>query len=172
MPNKPAESKINYGRIARKNIWSYILLLVPNIFVLPFLRRIVLYFGLKNCKNCDFEPGFRFYYGKNIHADNVAFSNTTIMDYAPVTIAEGTAFSKDCKLITAEHDLTRRERIITKPIRIGKNVWIASNTLILSGVRIGDNSVIGAGSVVTHNIPANCLAAGNPAKIIKTLVHN
>lgn len=56
-----------------------------------------------------------------------------------------------------------------KPIKIGNNVWIGGNVCVLPGVTIGDNVVIGAGSVVTKDIPANCLVAGNPGKIIKKL---
>jgi maltose O-acetyltransferase len=91
------------------------------------------------------------------------------MDFAEVTIGEDSAFAKDCKILTGKHDLIDRPKIIACPIHIGKSVWVSSNVLILPGVDIGDNSVIGAGSVVTHDIPANCLVAGNPAKIIRRL---
>jgi maltose O-acetyltransferase len=70
-------------------------------------------------------------------------------------------------VITSEHDRTNFDRVIAKPVYIGKNVWITSRCTILGGVTIGDNSVIGAGSVVTKDIPANCFAAGNPAKPVK-----
>ena len=56
-----------------------------------------------------------------------------------------------------------------KPVTIGNDVWIGGNVTILPGVTIGDNCTIGAGSVVTHDIPANSIAAGNPAKIIRTI---
>ena len=65
--------------------------------------------------------------------------------------------------------LVRSQNIAAKPITIGENVFIGCNSLILKGVTIGDNTTIGAGSVVTGNIPANCVAAGNPAKVIKNL---
>lgn len=60
-------------------------------------------------------------------------------------------------------------RVLHSPIRIGRNVWIGGGTIILKGICIGDNSVIGMGSVVTANVPANSVAAGNPAKVVKTL---
>ena len=59
--------------------------------------------------------------------------------------------------------------VLHSPIKIGQNVWIAGKSIVLKGVTIGDNSVIGPGSVVTNDIPPNCLAAGNPAKVIKSL---
>ena len=58
---------------------------------------------------------------------------------------------------------------ISKEIKIGNNVWVGYNVIILKGVIIGENSVIGAGSVVVKDIPENCIAAGNPAKVIKKL---
>ena len=68
-------------------------------------------------------------------------------------------------------DVERRNKNLEKgvPITIGNNVWIGGNATILPGVNIGDNSVIGAGSVVTKDIPSNVLAVGNPCRIIKKL---
>lgn len=62
-----------------------------------------------------------------------------------------------------------REQLTTRPVRIGKNVWIGEKTTILKGVSIGENTVIGANSVVTHSIPSNCIATGSPAKIMREL---
>ena len=63
--------------------------------------------------------------------------------------------------------LIRKQSKVDSPIIIGNNVWIGANVTILKGVKVGDNSIIGAGSVVVKNIPKNCIVAGNPAKIIK-----
>ena len=155
------------GSIPSKNLWSYVLMLFPNIFIIHWLRKLVIFFALKKCNQCDFEPGFRFYYGHNIHASHVAFANTVIMDYQTVSIGKGTAFSRDCIVISAQHDLKDRKKILGNPVTIGRNVWIATRSIILPGVSIGDHSVIGAGSVVTHDVPAHCLVAGNPARVIK-----
>ena len=74
-------------------------------------------------------------------------------------------------LATLGHGLLPDERhdLIPKPIHIGKNVWIGSNSTILSGVTIGDNAVIGAGSVVTKDIPENMIAVGSPARVIRSI---
>jgi maltose O-acetyltransferase len=172
MKNLNQQTKEFYEKVPPKNIWSYILLLFPKLFYFPLFRGLLTKYGLKNCKNIQFEPGFRFYYGDNVFADHVIFNNTYIMDYAKIEIGQGTAFSKDNKLITASHDYFDRKKIIAKPIKIGKNVWITTNCIILAGVTIGDNSIIGAGSVVSKDIPANCLAAGNPCKIIRKFDEN
>ena len=160
------------GSIPSKNLWSYILMLFPNAFVFLWLRKLVLNLACPNCFKCDFEPGFRFFYGGRIHAKNVSFSDALLMDYADIYVDNGSGFGKNCKLITARHHLINRKLIIAEPIRIGKNVVLATSVIVLGGVSIGDNSVIGAGSVVTHDIPSNCLAAGNPAKIIKRINYN
>lgn len=155
--------------IPPKPLLSYVLYLFPFLLLFRPLRTLIALWGLKNCSQVDFEPGFRYYYGNNIHAENVFLGNTFVEDYAQIDIGAGTAFSKDNKLITGTHDLYDRRKIIAKPIKIGKNVWITTNCIILPGVKIGDNSVIGAGSVVSRDIPANCVAAGNPCKVIRHL---
>lgn len=64
-------------------------------------------------------------------------------------------------------DIVKERRIYTKPVKIGNNVWIGENVSILSGVEVGENAILGANSVVTKNVPKNCIAVGNPARIIK-----
>lgn len=75
---------------------------------------------------------------------------------------------KDWQIIMDDRTQTREE-IASSPIRIGQNVWIGLNSIILKGVTIGDKSIIAAGSVVTNNIPAGVIAGGNPARVIKTI---
>lgn len=125
---------------------------------------------LKSCENVQIRSGFKCLYGK-IVAKNVSLTDTFFIDYAPITIGENTAFSYENMVITSTHDYLNGNPIdITiKPVTIGKNCWITSRCIILPGANIGDNVVIGAGSVVTGDIPANCFAAGNPCKFIKTL---
>ena len=94
---------------------------------------------------------------------------------AEISIGEGTIISDDCVFITASHYydgddlrmLPYDERVICRPIVIGKNCWIGMGTIILSGIVIGEGAVVGAGSVVTKSVPKGAVIAGNPAKIIK-----
>lgn len=116
---------------------------------------------------CDF--GFNIHIGENF----VGNFNLTILDEAEVIIGDNVMIGPNCSLITITHDLNPAERakglMRAKPIRIGNNVWIAANVTVLPGVAIGDNAVVGAGSVVTKDVPENVVVAGNPAKIIKEL---
>ena len=95
------------------------------------------------------------------------------MDCNKVTFGDNVFVGPNCAFYTAEHPLDYQIRNqgleYAKPIKVGNNVWFGGNVVVLSGVEIGDNSVIGAGSVVTKNIPPNCVVAGNPCKIIKNL---
>ena len=79
----------------------------------------------------------------------------------------------NCSFYTAGHPLnaeTRNKGLeYAKPIEIGNNVWIGGNVIVLPGVKIGDNAVVGAGSVVNKDIPANVVAVGNPCKVIKNI---
>lgn len=95
--------------------------------------------------------------------------NTQIRAEAPVMIGNHVAISYNNFLTTSSHDFSDWSNLIIKPIVIGDNVWITTNCIILPGVTIGSNTVIGAGSVVTHDIPSGVLAAGNPCKVIKSI---
>ena len=77
-------------------------------------------------------------------------------------------------IATINHEINPKIRrdLIPKKVVIGNNVWIGSGSIILPGVSIGNNSIIGAGSVVNKNIPGNCIAVGNPAKVIKYITEN
>ena len=115
-------------------------------------------------------------YGKHIRVGKRFFANfgLTVLDEAYVTIGDDCFMGPHVQIYCACHSTdpternTRREW--AKPVTIGNSVWIGGNVTILPGVTIGDNCTIGAGSVVTHDIPANSVAAGNPAKIIKKIM--
>ena len=96
-----------------------------------------------------------------------------ILDGNKVTFGDNVFIGPNCAFYTAGHPLdaeTRNKGLeYAKPIKIGNNVWFGGNVIVLPGVEIGDNSVIGAGSVVTRNIPANVVAVGNPCKLIKNI---
>ncbi len=88
--------------------------------------------------------------------------------YSSITIGLGVAISENVSIWDSDaHAIIGKEHLLTQPIVIGNRVWIGTNVTILKGVIIGDGAIIAAGSVVTNNIPANCLAAGIPAKVIK-----
>ena len=121
------------------------------------------------CDHAYIESGFRCLYGNIICDSNVGLHDTYFVDYANVYIGKSSAFSFQNIVITSSHDLHNMKTVLASEIVIGENVWITSRAVILRGVRIGRNSVIGAGSVVSRDIPPNVFAAGNPAKPIKTI---
>ena len=120
-------------------------------------------------------PGFNCDNGKNIHVgeDFLANYNVTILDIAPVHIGDCCMIGPNTLITTVGHPLSpkkRREKLgYGRPVTIGSDVWIGGNCTILPGVTIGSNVVIADGAVVTKDLPDNCVAAGVPAKIIKTL---
>lgn len=121
------------------------------------------------------EPPIFFDYGRNTTVGKNFYANTdcTILDVAPVKIGDNCMFAPHVSLYTASHPIHHERRNLGyefgKPITLGDNVWLGGNVVVGPGVTIGDNAVIGAGSVVVKDIPANCVAAGNPAKVIKTI---
>jgi maltose O-acetyltransferase len=120
------------------------------------------------------EPNFWMDYGYNIHiGDNFyANHNLTILDICETRIGSNVFIGPNVLITGATHPLdpiARRETESGLPITIGNDVWIGGNVVILPGVTIGDNSTIGAGAVVTKDIPNNSVAVGNPARVIKTV---
>ncbi len=121
------------------------------------------------------EPNFWCDYGYNISIGDNFYSNhnLTILDCAEVTFGDNVFIGPNTAFYTAEHPIdakTRNEGIeFANPIKVGDNVWIGGSVTVLSGVTIGDNSVIAAGAVVTKNVPEDCVVAGCPAKIVKRL---
>ena len=116
---------------------------------------------------CDY--GYNIELGKNFYANH----NLVILDPAKVTFGDNVFIAPNCGFYTAGHplDAERRNKGLeyAKPIRVGNNVWIGGNVIVLPGVTIGDNCTIGAGSVVVKDIPSNTVAAGNPCKVIKNV---
>lgn len=116
---------------------------------------------------CDY--GKRIKLGKNVFIN----SNCYLMDGGGITIGNNVFMGPSCGLYTAVHPLDHGRRNIgleqALPIKIGNNVWLGGNVVVLPGVTIGDGCVIGAGSVVTKSIAANSVACGNPCKVIKEI---
>jgi len=139
-------------------------------------RNKLLYQLIENAgKNLLIEPPFYCDYGYNIKTgDNVFMNfNCCILDVTTVTLGNHVMIGPNVKIYTAthplEHTLRNSGKEFSKPITIENNVWIGGNAVICPGVTIGDNVVIGAGSVVTKSFPNNVFIAGNPAKVIKTI---
>ena len=118
---------------------------------------------------------FRCDYGKQISVGKRFFANFnfTVLDEAKVTIGDDCFIGPNVSIYTACHSTDPVERNSRRewaePVTIGDNVWIGGSVTILPGVNIGDNVTIGAGSVVTKDIPSNSIAVGNPCKVMKTL---
>jgi len=129
----------------------------------------------KTGKNCVVEQPLFCTYGYNTTVGDNFFLNINcrLMDSGKITIGNNVFIAPDVCIITEVHSMIVEERIqgleYTYPVTIGDNVWISTGAHILPGVTIGDNSVIGAGSVVTKDIPANCLAVGNPCRVMRKL---
>lgn len=112
-------------------------------------------------------------YGCNIKLGNHVFINFdwTVLDCMPVTVGDHVFIGPHVSFYTAHHPLdpqTRDQHIgFAEPIQIGNHVWIGGNCTVLPGVTIGDGCVIGAGSLVTHDIPAGMLAVGSPCRVVR-----
>ncbi len=121
------------------------------------------------------EPPVYFSYGTNIHiGDNFyANFNFTIVDDYTVTIGDNVLIAPNVTISVTghpvHHELRKAGEMFSFPVTIGNNVWIGSNVVINPGITIGDNSVIGAGSVVTKDIPPDVVAVGVPCKVIRSI---
>jgi maltose O-acetyltransferase len=120
------------------------------------------------------QPPFYCDYGSNILlSERVFFNfNCVVLDVCRVTIGDYTQFGPAVQIYTATHPLNanlRRKQEFAKPIEIGSDVWVGGGAIICPGVRIGSRTVIGAGSVVTREVPDGVLAVGNPCRVIREI---
>jgi maltose O-acetyltransferase len=120
------------------------------------------------------QPPFHCDYGSNILLGERVFFNfgCVVLDVCQVRIGDYTLFGPSVQIYTATHPMDaalRRKQESGRPVDIGTDVWIGGGALVLPGVNIGARSVIGAGSVVTRDVPADVFAAGNPCRVIRQL---
>ncbi len=121
------------------------------------------------------QPPFACDYGYNLSIGDDVFVNfnTVILDCAPVTIGDGTQMGPGVQLLAADHPRepqARRSLLeLARPVSIGSNVWLGAAAVVLPGVSVGDDSIIGAGSVVTRDIPSGVVAVGAPCRVVRTL---
>lgn len=134
-----------------------------------------------------FNEPLHVHYGNHTKIGRNFFANfnLTLQDDTSITIGDNCDFGPNCTLVTPLHPMLGNERYRmldadgeecrccwAKPVTIGNNVWLCANVTVLPGVTIGDNCVIGAGSVVLHDIPADSFAAGNPARVIRRITES
>lgn len=121
------------------------------------------------------EPPFFCDYGSNILlGERVFFNfNCVVLDICQVRVGNNTLFGPSVQIYTAMHPMNaeqRRKLEYAKPIEIGSDVWVGGGAIICPGVRVGSRSVIGAGSVVTRDVPEGVFAAGNPCRVIRDII--
>jgi maltose O-acetyltransferase len=120
------------------------------------------------------QPPFFCDYGSHIYLGQRVFFNfnCVVLDVCQVTIGDFTLFGPAVQIYTATHPLNaalRRQQEFGKPITIGRDVWVGGGAIICPGVTIGDRTVIGAGSVVTKDVPVGVFAAGNPCRVVREI---
>lgn len=119
---------------------------------------------------CDY--GYNVFIGDNFYANH----NLVILDCAEVKFGDNVFIGPNCGFYTAGHPIDAEQRNsgleYAKPIKVGNDVWFGGNVCVMPGVTIGDNVVIGGGSVVVHDIPSNTVAVGNPCRVIREITEN
>ena len=125
-------------------------------------------------ESCYIEPPFHANFGgKHVHFGSHIYANFnfTTVDDTHIYVGDYTMFGPNVVLATAGHpinaELRKKGYQYNAPIHIGRNCWLGSGVLVLPGITIGDNVIIGAGSVVTKDIPSNVVAVGNPCKVLR-----
>ena len=147
----------------------------PTMPFYPLKKRLLRKLFGKCGRNAYIEAPFHCDYGFNVSVGDSFYANAgcIFLDVTPIVIGDNVMFGPNVQLYAATHPLSPQERLkgeeYGKPISVGDNVWIGGNSVIMPGVSVGKNSVIGAGSVVTKDIPENVVAFGNPCRIYRQI---
>ena len=127
-------------------------------------------------ENCYIEPPLHANWGgKNVHLGKFVYANfnVTFVDDTHIYIGDHTMLAPNVVIATAAHpilpELREKQYQYNMPVKIGRNCWLGAGVIVLPGVTIGDTTVIGAGSVVTKDIPANVVAVGNPCRVLREI---
>lgn len=126
-------------------------------------------------EDTEIRPPFYVDYGEHLRVGARTFANFGLvaLDVAPITIGDDVQIGTNVQLLPPSHPLEPEPRRAkwesARPIAVGDNVWLGSGVIVLAGVTIGEDSVVGAGSVVTRDLPAGVVAVGNPARIVRRL---
>ena len=126
-------------------------------------------------ENCYIEPPLHTNWGRHTHFGNNVYANfnLTLVDDTDIFIGDSVMIGPNVTIATAGHpidpELRKKVAQYNIPVRIGNNVWIGARAVVLPGVSIGENTVIGAGSIVTKDIPANVVAVGNPCRVLREI---
>lgn len=127
-------------------------------------------------ENCYIEPPFHANWGgRHVHFGNNVYANfnLTCVDDTHIYVGDSTMFAPNVTLASAAHPidpaLRQKAYQYNMPVHIGKNCWLGAGVIVLPGVTIGDNTVVGAGSVVTKDLPANVVAVGNPCRVLRPI---
>ena len=127
-------------------------------------------------ENCYIEPPFHANFGgKHVHFGNNIYANfnLTLVDDTHIYVGDCTMFGPNVTVATAGHpilpELREQGYQYNMPVHIGKNCWLGAGVIVLPGVTIGDNTVVGAGSVVTKDLPSNVVAVGNPCRVLREI---
>jgi maltose O-acetyltransferase len=120
------------------------------------------------------QPPFYCDYGSNIRLGKGVFFNfdCIVLDVCEVRVGDFTQLGPGVQILTPLHPMNamlRRSREFGRPVEIGSDVWVGAGALILPGVRIGSRTVVGAGSVVTRDLPDDVFAAGNPCRVVRAI---
>lgn len=130
-------------------------------------------------EGCYIEPPFHASWGgRHVHFGKYIYANfnLTLVDDTHIYVGDYTMFGPGVIIASAGHPILPelREKIYqyNMPVHIGKNCWLGAGVIVLPGITIGDNTVVGAGSVVTKNLPANTVAVGNPCRVLRSITEH